>query len=93
MRGDPRHIGTIWISSSVFPSARYSSSGCPLMFTSEEEYLESLLTATPIGHSPSGETPEVQHEILRKTRSNLQAWTTPNGLRIPAEAAVVTAHR
>ena len=65
----------------------------PWTMATEDEYLESILTSTPIGHSLGEETPEVQQEVLRKTRSNLQRWKTPEGLRLPAEAVVVTARR
>jgi ubiquinone/menaquinone biosynthesis C-methylase UbiE len=56
-----------------------------------EDYLQSLLAATPIGHSLSEEDPAVQQEVLRKTRENLRKWETPRGLAIPAECVLVTA--
>jgi SAM-dependent methyltransferase len=59
----------------------------------EEEYLRTILTGTPIGHSLAEESAEVQAEVLRKTRANLQPWRVGSGLSIPAECAVVTAHR
>ncbi len=65
----------------------------PWSFIDEDDYLESILTATPIGHSLSEETEEVQQEVLRKTRENLQRWKAEDGLRIPAEAAIVIARR
>ena len=58
---------------------------------SEENYLESILKGTPIGHSLSEEEPEVQQEVLRKTRANLTQWRTPQGLAIPAECLIVSA--
>jgi ubiquinone/menaquinone biosynthesis C-methylase UbiE len=56
-------------------------------------YLDSLLKATPIGHSLYEEEPEVQKEILRKTRENLKKWETPTGLAIPAECVIVAARK
>jgi ubiquinone/menaquinone biosynthesis C-methylase UbiE len=58
---------------------------------SAEVYLQSILKATPIGHSLSEEEPGVQQEVLRKTRENLRKWETPEGLAIPAECVVVSA--
>jgi SAM-dependent methyltransferase len=57
----------------------------------DEGYLQSLLKATPIGHSLSEETDEVQREVLRATRANLQRWRTREGLSIPSECVFVTA--
>jgi SAM-dependent methyltransferase len=65
----------------------------PWTFRSEEEYLSAVLTGTPLGHSLSEESPEVQEEVLRKTRQNLQRYRSNGGFVLPAEAAVVTAHR
>lgn len=57
----------------------------------EAQYLQSLLKATPIGHSLSEETPEVQQQVLRETHSNLERWRTAEGLTIPSECVFVTA--
>jgi ubiquinone/menaquinone biosynthesis C-methylase UbiE len=57
----------------------------------EEDYLRSVLKATPIGHSLSEETPEVQQEVLRETHLNLKQWKTRSGLSIPGECVFVTA--
>jgi hypothetical protein len=62
-----------------------------MQVASAEDYLESILEATPIGHSLSEEDPAVQEEILRKTRENLKKWETPEGLSIPAECVIVSA--
>ena len=64
-----------------------------MRFKDEEQYLRSLLTATPIGHSLSEETPEVQQEVLRETRANLEPWKTPDGISMPSECVFVTARR
>lgn len=61
-------------------------------FKDEEAFLEGALKGTPIGHSLSEEEPDVQKEVLRKTRANLQAWKQKDGtLALPAECVVVWA--
>jgi SAM-dependent methyltransferase len=62
-----------------------------LGFRDEDDYLNSILKATPIGHSLSEEPEPVQREILAKTRRNLHEWRTGGGLSVPAECVVVTA--
>ncbi|HLY76808.1 MAG TPA: methyltransferase domain-containing protein, partial [Thermoplasmata archaeon] len=62
-------------------------------FRDVEEYLDVILRGTPIGHSLSEETPDVQREVLRATRSNLLAWTKPDGITVPGECVFVTARR
>jgi ubiquinone/menaquinone biosynthesis C-methylase UbiE len=64
-----------------------------LKFEDEEAYLQAILKATPIGHSLSEETEEVQTEVLRKTRENLTPWKTPEGLSIPGEGVIVSARK
>jgi len=64
-----------------------------MQVASVEDYLQSILEATPIGHSLSEEDPAVQQEILRETRENLRKWETPRGLSIPAECVIVSAVR
>lgn len=63
----------------------------PMHWTDEEHYLQSILKATPIGHSLSEETPEIQRQVLEETRSNLTKWRTADGLTIPGECVFVTA--
>jgi hypothetical protein len=58
-----------------------------------DEYLNLLLKATPLGHSLKEEEPPVQERILQKTRENLKAWTTRNGIAIPCECVIVTARK
>jgi ubiquinone/menaquinone biosynthesis C-methylase UbiE len=64
-----------------------------LAFADEEAYLHALLKATPIGHSLSEETAEVQKEVVRKARENLAPWKTPEGILIPGEGVVVFARK
>ena len=64
-----------------------------LHYDSPDDYLQSILQGTPIGHSLSEEDPKTQQEILHKTRSNLQHWTTSSGVGLPAECVVVTASK
>jgi len=64
-----------------------------LMFQDADHYLRAVLDATPLGHSLREESPEVQEEVLRKTRDNLRQWMTPQGLSIPGECVLVIAHK
>ncbi|HTT45608.1 MAG TPA: methyltransferase domain-containing protein [Thermoplasmata archaeon] len=64
-----------------------------MRYSDEETYLNTILKATPLGHSLSEEPPEVQEEVLRKTRANLQKWSAPDGFRLPAECVVVGAQK
>jgi ubiquinone/menaquinone biosynthesis C-methylase UbiE len=64
-----------------------------LRFEDADAYLRSLLKATPIGHSLSEETEEVQQDVLRATRANLEQWRTPEGLSIPGEGVFVVARK
>lgn len=57
----------------------------------EDEYLRGLLQGSPIGHSMREEPEDVQQQVLKQTRENLQQWKTPEGIRLPAEAVVVSA--
>ncbi len=62
-------------------------------FRDEDEYLDSMLTGTPMGHSIREESPEIQAKIVAKTRENLRPWRTGNGLEIPCECVLVTGRK
>jgi SAM-dependent methyltransferase len=64
-----------------------------MRYSDREAYLNSILKGTPIGHSLSEEPPEIQEEVLRKTRANLQSWTTTEGVLLPAECVIVGAEK
>jgi SAM-dependent methyltransferase len=64
-----------------------------MRFDDEDAYLRSVLKATPIGHSLSEEPPEVQEEVLRKTRENLRKWRTSEGIQLPAECVIAGARK
>jgi ubiquinone/menaquinone biosynthesis C-methylase UbiE len=64
-----------------------------LHWASEGEYLDTILKATPVGHSLSEESEAVQTEVLAKTRANLRPWTTAQGVAIPGESVIVTARK
>src|SRR2546421_12805258 len=57
----------------------------------QDDYLDSILGGTPLGHSLKEEDPPVQKKILAKTRENLREWKTRKGIEIPCEAVIVTA--
>jgi len=56
-----------------------------------DTYLDIVLRGTPLGHSLSEETVEVQREVLRETKENLAEYTTETGIALPAECVLVTA--
>jgi ubiquinone/menaquinone biosynthesis C-methylase UbiE len=58
---------------------------------SPEEYLETILRGTPIGHSLGEESAEVQEKVLRATRAHLETHRTAGGIELPAEVVFVTA--
>jgi SAM-dependent methyltransferase len=63
------------------------------VFRDADHYLELVLGGTPIGHSLREEDKEVQEEVLRKTRQNVQSYAKGGEVRLPAEAVVVTARK
>ncbi len=64
-----------------------------MRYDNADAYLNSILKATPIGHSLSEESPEVQEEVLQKTRANLLKWTAPDGILLPAECVITGARK
>ena len=62
-------------------------------YASADAYLDTILAATPIGHSLSEESKEVQEQVLQKTRQNLAEWSTPSGIRLPAECVIADARK
>ena len=82
-----------FLESAGFRDAREQRVEHSLRFDSPDDYLQSLLKATPIGHSLSEEDPPVQADVLRKTRANLERWRTPQGLSLPAECVLVQARK
>jgi ubiquinone/menaquinone biosynthesis C-methylase UbiE len=61
------------------------------IFHSPEEYLDTVLRGTPLGHSLGEESPETQETILRATRANLEGRRSGTEIVLPAEAVFVTA--
>ena len=64
-----------------------------MRFASADDYLNTMLKGTPIGHSLSEEESSVQKAVLEKTRANLEKWGTASGYSIPAESVIVTARK
>jgi ubiquinone/menaquinone biosynthesis C-methylase UbiE len=58
-----------------------------------EEFLNTILEGTPIGHSLSEEDIEIQQKVLEKTRANIKRYATASGVRIPAECVQVFASK
>ena len=65
----------------------------PMKFETADDYLRTILKATPIGHSLEEEDSATQEQVLRKTRANLKRWTTSAGVSLPAECVIVTARK
>jgi SAM-dependent methyltransferase len=76
-----------------FHDARESRRTHTMAFASPESYLELVLRGTPLGHSLSEESAEVQAEVLQSARARLERWRTPAGVGLPAEAVFVTARK
>lgn len=60
---------------------------------SVEEYLSMFLEGSPIGHSLTEESDEVRQEVREKAMKNIAAYTSPNGVSIPAECVFVVASK
>jgi ubiquinone/menaquinone biosynthesis C-methylase UbiE len=88
--GGPGEMVT-FLEAAGFHDAREERRTFTMAFRDPDEYLETILKGTPIGHSLSEESPEVQAEVLAKTRENLRRWSTPNGVTLPAEVVFVRA--
>jgi ubiquinone/menaquinone biosynthesis C-methylase UbiE len=82
-----------FLEKSGFRRATESRVSHDFRFRDVEEYLDVILRGTPIGHSLSEETPEVQREVLAATRTNLLAWANADGITVPGECVFVTAHK
>ncbi|MCI4331066.1 MAG: class I SAM-dependent methyltransferase [Thermoplasmata archaeon] len=76
-----------------FPTAKEGRVTHYMKFADAQQYLDTLLKATPIGHSLSEETEPIQQAVLQKTRKNLEPWTNAAGVSIPAEAVLVVARK
>src|SRR5437667_680591 len=64
-----------------------------MAFKDADDYIETFVEGTPLGHSIREEDPDVQGKILARTRENLREWRTHNGIRIPCECVIVTARK
>lgn len=57
--------------------------------SSVEEYLKTFLVGTPILHSLSEESDDIQKTVLAKARSNIACFSSTDGVVIPAECVLV----
>ncbi|HYK93009.1 MAG TPA: methyltransferase domain-containing protein [Thermoplasmata archaeon] len=62
-------------------------------FPDVESYLRTILEGTPIGHSISEESRDIQEEIITETRRNLVPWTQDGRVRLPAQCVLVVAYK
>jgi len=58
-----------------------------------EDYLSMILVGTPLGHSLSEETEEVQKAVRAKAESNISRYATVKGVSIPTECVIVVASK
>ncbi len=90
--GGPGELVQLFLNSG-FTSAAEDRITKILHFRDSEDYFELYLKGTPLGHSLSEEEEDVQKEILRKTKLNLEKWKTDDGFAIPAEVVIVIARK
>ena len=64
-----------------------------MSFKDADDYIETFVEGTPLGHSIREEDPDIQGKILARTRENLREWRTHNGIRIPCECVIATARK
>jgi ubiquinone/menaquinone biosynthesis C-methylase UbiE len=60
---------------------------------SVEQYLSMLLQGTPLGHSLSEETEEIQRTVREKAKRNISRYSTSTGVSIPVECVIVVASK
>ncbi|HUK29313.1 MAG TPA: class I SAM-dependent methyltransferase [Candidatus Acidoferrales bacterium] len=60
---------------------------------SVDDYLAMLLDGSPLGHSLSEESEDVQEEVREKSKRNISKYSTERGVVIPAECVIVTASK
>jgi len=58
-----------------------------------EDYLSMVLVGTPLGHSLSEETEDVQKAVRAKAKSNISRYATTRGVSIPTECVIVVASK
>ena len=58
-----------------------------------EDYLSMVLVGTPLGHSLSEETEDVQKTVRAKAKSNISRYATTRGVSIPTECVIVVASK
>ena len=76
-----------------FVAGRERAASGVVEFPSEQEYLDTVLSSTPIGHSLREESDSVQQEVLTKARANLARYREGGTIRLPAQCRIVTAVR
>ncbi len=60
---------------------------------SVDEYIKMVLEGSPLGHSLSEESLEVQKAVLEKARINTERFQTNDGVTIPAESVIALANK
>ena len=60
---------------------------------SAQDYLTMLLNGSPLGHSLSEESKEVQDEVLKKARASIERYASGGTISIPAECVMVVTRK
>jgi SAM-dependent methyltransferase len=60
---------------------------------SAQDYLAMFLEGSPLGHSLSEESKEVQDAVLAKARSNIERYALGRNVSIPAECVIVVSQK
>ena len=60
---------------------------------SAQDYLTMLLNGSPLGHSLSEESEEVQNSVLKRARENIERYATGKTISIPAECVIVVTQK
>jgi hypothetical protein len=64
-----------------------------LVAESAKDYLTMFLNGSPLGHSLSEESKEVQDEVLKNALANIERYASGGGVSIPAECVMVVTQK
>jgi len=64
-----------------------------LVAESAQDYLTMFLNGSPLGHSLSEESKQVQDEVLKKALTNIERYASGDGVSIPAECVLVVTQK
>jgi ubiquinone/menaquinone biosynthesis C-methylase UbiE len=76
-----------------FVNSKEFRMGGNLVAESAKDYLTMFLNGSPLGHSLSEESKEVQDEVLTKALANIERYASEGGVSIPAECVMVVTQK